>query len=197
MKNIALKTVFIWCLAAFISTARASFTLNFEQVGNDVVATGSGTVDLAGLTSQGGATEVGKVWPSFPLHGSIVVAGGTNDASVTFYTSLIGPSSVGSGNSISATSGSGDMVGIIAGYGIYVPSGYVSGSELSDTATWFNKTIANLGLTPGTEMWTWGSGPTSDSFILNVGTVPEPASLTLFGVGGLLLCRVARQHRSK
>ena len=68
---------------------------------------------------------------------------------------------------------------------------------LSDTATWDDTTISGLGLTPGTYTWTWGSGATADSFVINIPPVPEPTTLTLlgsalFGLGVVYLRRRAK-----
>jgi hypothetical protein len=46
--------------------------------------------------------------------------------------------------------------------------------------------LANLGLTPGTYVYSWGAGPTADSLTINVGTVPEPASLAMLGVSAAI-----------
>ncbi len=75
-----------------------------------------------------------------------------------------------------------------------VPTGYVSGAALSDSATWNNATISSLGLTPGTYTWAWGNGATADSFVIDVEAprVPEPASLALLATAVLGL-RTARR----
>jgi hypothetical protein len=77
------------------------------------------------------------------------------------------------GGSVVATyagSGTGDLVGILR-FGsrdegllgpfvasLVIPRGYVSGTALSNSATYNNATLATLGVTPGTYEWTWGTG---------------------------------------
>jgi hypothetical protein len=63
-----------------------------------------------------------------------------------------------------------------------VPQGYVSGNPLSDTATWDSTTFASLGVTPGTYVWSWGTGA-NQNFTLQIGpaAAPEPGTLTLLG----------------
>ena len=80
-----------------------------------------------------------------------------------------------------ATSGTGDKVGVRGtGAVLYVPQGYISGS-LSATNTWSGQTIASLGATPGTYVWSWGSGcdPTrvnsEDPSTVTVAEVPAAA----------------------
>ncbi|MGH7103203.1 MAG: PEP-CTERM sorting domain-containing protein [Acetobacteraceae bacterium] len=176
--------------------AQADYVVTLTQVGSNVVATGSGTIDLTGLSPDGGGSSEAGVEPS---------AAGINTgppifAASSFYTGYTGPASFGSGGQTSASSGSGDIVGIGAfGVDLVVPSGYVSDSALSDTSTYDGATFASLGVTPGTYTWTWGSGPADGNFTLDVKTtaVPEPGSLALLGIGllGLGLVGFASRRR--
>jgi hypothetical protein len=95
-----------------------------------------------------------------------------------------------------ASSGSGDFVGVREQVGgIDVPTGYVSGSPLSDSSTYAGQTFASLGLTPGSYTWTWGSGPTADSFTLDIGVVPEPSTWAMLLMGFAGLASVWRKRR--
>jgi hypothetical protein len=84
-----------------------------------------------------------------------------------------GPTNFGSGTLVFADTGSGDGVGIF-GTSIIVPQGYASGSALSSSATFNNATLASLGVTPGTYVWTWGTGLANQSFTLQIGSVGVP-----------------------
>jgi len=68
------------------------------------------------------------------------------------------------------------MVGIAVGFFLYgqryparlvVPKGYVSGTALSDRATYSGKTLATLGVRPGSYVWTWGNGA-NQNFTLQI-----------------------------
>jgi hypothetical protein len=111
------------------------------------------------------------------------------------YLGISGPAEFGPGDSpLPATTGSGNLVGVYGGEGLIVPEGYVSGSQLSDTDTYFDETIAQLGLAPGIYNYTWGSGPTADSLTINIGVVPEPASVAVVTIPTVALLR-RRQRR--
>lgn len=82
---------------------------------------------------------------------------------------------------------------------VFAPAGYVSGSALTSSATWTATSLASLGLTPGTYLWTWGTGPTADSFTVHIGIAP-PASIPTLSEWGLLVLAVlmagwAMHHR--
>jgi hypothetical protein len=164
--------------------ARAGFVVTLEQVGSDVVASGSGAIDLTDLSPP--FFNIGFFSHLIPNDGVINTG---QVSSIDEYSGITGPTSFGSAGDEVASSGSGDLVGI-SGLedDLVVPAGYISGEALSDSATYDNRTLASLGVIPGTYTWTWGSGPTADSFTLDIiapAAVPEPSSLLLLA-GGLI-----------
>lgn len=177
--------------------AQAGYVVTLTQEGGDVVATGSGPIDLTGLSFVGGGGGPGP--PAMnPTELTII----TGAAAVTdVYIGATGPTSFGSGGFTSVSSGSGDQVGIdginqpgIDGV-IRVPSGYVSDSPLSDTATYASQTFASLGATPGRYEWTWGSGA-NQNFTLDIGTVvPEPSTWVMMALGFAGLGLAGWRHR--
>ncbi len=163
-------------------SAQAGYVVDLTQAGSNVVATGSGAIDLTGLTFfdvlGGPASQIS------PAVGIILT--GPAPFLGDQYTGITGPASFGGGSTAFAGSGSGDEVGTFFG-NLVVPKGYVSDSPLSDTATYDNQTFMSLGATPGTYKWTWGSGA-NQNFTLVIGTVvPEPSTwaMMLFGFAGL------------
>jgi hypothetical protein len=183
--------------AGIARPAEAVFTVDIAQQTGKVVATGSGTIDLAALhdccisnpppditaslgrLSLGANGLLGEAWDQGNFHG---------------------PVNFGSGGLFLATSGTGDHVEMAASNSfLAVPIGYVSGAALSDSATWNNATISSLGLTPGTYTWAWGSGAHADSFVIDIEApapaVPEPASLALLVTAVLGLGTAGRLTR--
>ncbi len=178
------------------TSARASFIVTILQEGNNVVATGSGTIDTAALTFQNPSNSEALINASV---GVVVLGpplGMSNGFLVTYpgeiYYGAIGPLSFGSGGFFEGTTGGGNIVAISAAEpsiqlpgSVFVPPGYVSGASLSDSAAWDNATFSSLGLTPGTYTWTWGSGATADFFEVQIGppsapsAVPEPSGTAL------------------
>jgi hypothetical protein len=161
----------------------SSFTVTLLQEGPDVVATGSGTFNTTALVLQSTSTCVNsEMLPSSPLF----FLGPTSTTANDYGGAIAGPANFGSGDHpIRANSGSGDFVGILSSNNelrLRAPSGYVSGNPLMSTSTWDDATFSSLGVTPGTYVWTWGSGANAGSFTLRAG-VPEPATLGLMVLG--------------
>jgi hypothetical protein len=125
-----------------------------------------------------------------------------NTYAFTSSSSPTGPLSFGTIGETDPTSGTGSMFGF-ADFGsfvhtgqidFYVPNGYTSDTQFSDTSTYAGATLASLGLTPNAYTWTTGSGNSMNTFTLIVSStsVPEPASLSLLGLGSTMLLRRRR-----
>jgi hypothetical protein len=157
-----LGIVLAWLLS--VRPAQAGYTVTLQQVGPNVVATGSGTISLTGLTFGGSGSLDPYVSPysvPHPLGGSIGISTGPTSSAVDSYYGFNEPTSFGTRGLTAASSGSGDMVGIATtfwGSFLSVPTGYVSGTALWGRAIYTGKTFATLGVTPGTYEWTWGNG---------------------------------------
>ena len=169
-----------------------AYTVTLEQIGSNVVANGSGAINLTGLSFLASGTQGGGILQ--PPIGAITT-GTTDSANVTIFSGFSGPTSFGSGNGDIASSGSGDRVGIVGLFGqLSVPDGYVSGAALLSSATWNNATFASLGVTPGTYVWSWGTGLPNQNFTLIIGGAGVPdggstVSLLGFGLVGLAVLR--------
>jgi MYXO-CTERM domain-containing protein len=187
----------MWC-----STARAALVFNFAQVGNDVIATGSGSANLSGLTfrlSLGGS-QINVDAGSGNFRGGATGVSYLVYETVTIPPTGYGFNSVGFGpgtgtNNIPSSS-SGDYFGLTAFNGrLFLPDAYVSETPLSNTTTWNNRTLANLGLAPAGSSFTysWGSGLNADSLTINI--IPEPSSAVAATVALTGLAAIRRRRR--
>jgi hypothetical protein len=181
-------------LSTSVATKASTFVMTLEQVGPDVVGNGNGSIDLADLTQTQSSLDI----PAFvtPNPGSVLI-GPTDSNAESLYSGITGPTSFGPSNSGGiASSGNGNPVGVLDSISLdgsnflalAVPDGYVSGDPLTDSMIFNNHTLADLGLTTGKYIWTWGSGGEvgSGSFTLEISQIPQaplPAALPLFATG--------------
>ena len=186
MRNLFACFGFALALLCAQQNANGGVVVTLSEIGSDVVASGSGTLNLTALTFNGSGPG-GSVFID-PDSNIIVVGPGPVAGMASVYGGVFsGPSSFGPGGPTAVSSGSGDLFA----YGdqeVLVPVGYVSGSPLSGTSTWVGTSFSDLGVTPGTYIWTWGTGATADSFTLQIGqpsAVPEPGTLGALALAGL------------
>jgi hypothetical protein len=180
-----LATAAAGMLGAGAVQSRASILITIQESGSDVVATASGSADLGGLTQSSSASRLASVFASSASMGF----GAIPQVTVPHYAIPVAPSSFGSGSFVPANSTSGQIFAI-AGAHIYFPADYVSKTSFNSTATWNGQTLSTLGITPGTYVYSWGSGGNADSVTLTAGAVPEPAEYAAVA-GGLCLAMAA------
>ena len=182
-------------IALSAPSAQAGYVVDLTEQAGNVVATGSGAIDLTGLTFLGSAEFGAEMFP----RAGLIITGPVGENPLDAYDGLAGPINFGSGSTASASSGSGDAVGINSFIEILVPAGYVSDSVLSDTATWDDQTFSSLRVIPGAYKWNWGTAP-NQNFTLVIAT-PEPSTWAMMlvgfaGLGAVWRLRSAMQRRA-
>ncbi|MBV9008288.1 MAG: hypothetical protein JO354_03845 [Verrucomicrobia bacterium] len=181
---------------SFLCSAHAGYMITVEQNGPNVVASGSGSIDLTGLSLLFAAVDTSaSITPSVA---TTELASGKADDYSTALRSM--PASFGTGGTSFADSSSGPVAGTgTFRHGtllvIIVPAGYVSGAPLANsTAMYDNTTLRSLHARPGTYEWTWGTGP-NQNLTVQIGPphVPDGGStLLLLSIALATLTRRAR-----
>jgi hypothetical protein len=171
--------------AAAAQNAHAAYTVTFSQVGANVVARGSGSIDTSQLIFE----TTGTLSP-FVLPGDGEEITGAAASPIAAFAALIFPfTPFGFGGGAPATSGTGDIVAIdVSDEVIGVPIDYESLAPLSDTATYDGQTLASLGLNPGTYVYDIVTPDYTDTFTVKV-VIPEASTwvMLLVGFGAIAL----------
>ena len=191
------------CTTVAAGSANAALLLTFTESGGDVVLTYSGSVDLTNATFFGDAgynlgsegNEVQQNRVEWNPTGATGVAGGDFYGGVDLLavdlTNAIyaGTADAGNTNIVFDITGAAFNIGPanndnLADYGVFAPSGFI---------TFAGQSFATMGLnahTPDTLIGLWAAqeGATNSELVqFTVSTVPEPGSLALLGLGGLLI----------
>ena len=159
-------------------SAQAGYIVTLQQVGPDVVATGSGAINLTGLTFSlhGGFTP--EILPGAALQFGGGIITGSTSSSVDLYFAATWTDEFRErwrnvcqqwqrrhGRDIPDTS--------YIRARSHCSEGLCFRYFLSNSAIYSGKTIATLGVTPGTYVWTWGTGA-NQNFTLQIPVPPPP-----------------------
>jgi hypothetical protein len=182
--------LFLMLSPGMTPAARAQAVITFLESGGNVIANGTGAVDMSGLselTRQPPFTSSAQVQPNV----AGITMGQTGVGVVSLWTGVTGPSSFGPGAVLTAaSSGSGNLFGTVGGTLIILPLPYSSLAPLSATNTYSGHTFASLGLTPGTYTWTKVSNGAT-VMTVQIGpaatAAPEPGTLALLGTAAVAL----------
>lgn len=180
-------------LATLPMASNAMVIIQAQQVGNDVVLTGSGSLNITGATGQNSTLSLAdaRINPSTSALRPVASPAGTN----TSYLFASTNPSYGSGglsfpDSVNVTD---DWVAI-NGSRVYVPFGYSSGDPINFTMTFNNTDIATLGLDQ-VNKYTWTITGSGDAII--VSAIPEPSTYIAIGGFAALGLFIWRRRRIK
>jgi hypothetical protein len=182
-------------LVALCGMAQASvLTLTLNEDGGNLVATVSGSLNTSALTFNGNSFWNGIM---SPLEGVLIVGPtGTGSVTVALWNLQFNDSAFGLNTmNLPPNSFSSDVAGIDLSHDrVMVPNGYVSGTELTGSATWNSQSFSSQNINQGTYTATYNDG--TDSVVLQVGAIPEPGSALLIGCAGLLIAGYRRSRKS-
>ena len=215
MKSVLATTLAsVGFIAMTSGAAQAGVTISLTDTGSDVVATASGSLNLAGLTD-----ELGNFLGSGP--GMLDFGGDLGSSQGLLLGNPVSGYTLRSGPTFSSTpypffgaeeaaqtqvffdTASGDLLslgfhGTSSRVGIAVANSYVSGAPLSATGTWSGLELSRLGVAAGDSFtWTWSGVDGGDFLTIEVSAVPEPSSYALLIAGLGLVGFAARRARSR
>lgn len=190
LRNFGLAALCI--VSCMTSNVFAGVIINFTESSGDVVATLSGSLSLGNWSGSGsgfppqtfvGVTDYYGIsqWNVFSMFTA------SQNATYSYACSTVNLWGVAGGPLSFATSSS--LSGIKAfeiAEQLSLSRDYVFGTSISGTATWNNKTLAEIGITnQGTYTYIVGSGVNTDTvtFIMGSTPVPEPTSMAIFALG--------------
>jgi hypothetical protein len=186
MKTHLIKLIWGLVLLAAATSAKAQgyvYTVNIQQLGNDVVASGSGSWDTSAMTYEAsGPIPADDMSPFFGYlsFGPLNVT--TSEYATEFTVDTQGFGSSMFGYTVSSTSGEALLVHTSSST-FCIQNGYVSGTTVASSDTWSGSTFKSLGLTVGNYTWTYASG--AGIYNVDVLAVPEPSNLAFSALGGL------------
>lgn len=158
--------------ALMTSAARGAVEINIQQGDAGVTTSTSGSLNLEGMYYS----DLGYLSSSAINPQNYYFA---NPGGIDAYFGLsslvnLGPNPL----TTVATSSTGSAFGISSNF-VYVPHGYVSGSQLSASSNFDGQTLASIGLTAGTYVYSTAH----DTITVNISAVPEPGTwaMMLFG----------------
>ncbi|MGJ8658048.1 MAG: PEP-CTERM sorting domain-containing protein [Akkermansiaceae bacterium] len=173
--------------------ANAAILITVQEVGSDVVVSYSGSLDLSSTLVKdddrsGSASALWSDGSGGYLH-SYNRAENTDDYnlnSVSYTAPTAAPQIFGGGIYGGVVAGDSLQIDFSPTSGqIWVPDGYISNTQLSGSNTFQDTSFADLSPVLGTYEWSWSNGGNSDGLTLIVGSVPEPSSVFLLGIGVL------------
>jgi hypothetical protein len=173
------------------TTANAALVFNINQVGSDVQIVGSGTINTSGFSSSIGTIGSGVI------ASTAFIGMGPSESRTLYFEAFSNSISFGNGGGIAANSTTGTIFGFYSAFNyLMTPLDYVSGSALSGTDTYDNRTLASMGMSLGSYVLNLRNGDTITVNVGPVAAVPETATWGMMIAGFGMMGAAMRTRRS-
>ncbi|HEY7873033.1 MAG TPA: hypothetical protein VIC31_09980 [Rudaea sp.] len=175
-------------LVAFANQALAAITVTVQESGTNLVVSSSGTLNSGVCTSitPGFVSSFNGIIPSSQPVLAFGTVGSTQDQCAG--TTIAPTTGFGTGGSLSAATNTGISYYFQPGIGFWGPTGWSSATAMTASMTFANASFASAGITPGTYVYTFSNGATTDTLTINVTLPPPPAPTpTLSAWGSMVL----------
>jgi hypothetical protein len=195
----SLRNLIFFAVSVLLSagSAKASLIINIVQsTPSTLLMTYSGSINMATLGSPV-AVNYNQGTPMFSAFQGYTRVGSFVDLYNTGSTSA--SSTFGAGGGVVptlVTPGSNAFAADFVAKTLSVPTGYVSETPISGSAT-FAGTYASNGMNTGTYMYSWMRDGITESVTLNIGptAIPEPASMAVLAIGSIASGVAYRRRR--
>ncbi|MGJ8640613.1 MAG: hypothetical protein ACSHYA_14585 [Opitutaceae bacterium] len=164
--------------------------VTIDEVGSDVVVTGSGSLNTTGATAIGlsGPNGTNRLGPDSGFIRNIDGPDGGSTIFARYQGS--GGGVFGTTASLTPDSTSGDPF-YVGGSGIWLPSGYISETSISFSMTFTDETFVSLGINPTAEV---DYTLTGTSETVEISVIPESSLFSAF-LGAASFALACRRRR--
>ncbi|AFZ46958.1 hypothetical protein Cyast_0986 [Cyanobacterium stanieri PCC 7202] len=189
-------------LLASGNPAQGAILITGQEIGNDVVFSYEGSINLTDLNMFGSSNVTGGI---NPFLGAFSFVGGLSDVDTdNYFPTITGPAAFGSGNLTSplASLNSGNVFVFFPSINLIAFAQGYSGDNISGSMTFNDTDFATLGVDNSQDYtWTLGNNETIRlSFLAPPTAVPEPSvilgSMMVLGVGRMMNKRNQNSSRN-
>ena len=178
-----LSTILFAILGLWANFASAAITVNIQQSGSNLVVSTAGTLNSSVCTSIGAATV--SAWSGIsPTTPSLAVGDSGSAQQPCVGTAITPTSGFGTGGTLSGSVNTGVSFYFDPNSGFWGPTGWNSSTPFTSSMTFAGASFASAGVTPGSYVYTFTNGATTDTLTINA---INPANVPTLSEWGILI----------